>query len=82
MPAPKSSAVLLEQLAQTLSSKEGKDLARKVKALIVFKIDDELYTLETRPEQEPSLQKVKPAWCLLYCMGPARRRIFQSAGCA
>uniref|UniRef100_A0A7S0WZF5 SCP2 domain-containing protein n=1 Tax=Chlamydomonas leiostraca TaxID=1034604 RepID=A0A7S0WZF5_9CHLO len=47
----KASTALMEQLGQSLKS-EGATLAKRVKGLVVFKIDDEEWALDLRPDSE------------------------------
>jgi len=46
----KASTAMLEQLGKSLKD-EGDSLAKRVKGIVVFKIDDEEWTLDMRPER-------------------------------
>mmetsp|Transcript_14522 Transcript_14522/g.31596 ORF Transcript_14522/g.31596 Transcript_14522/m.31596 type:complete len:133 (+) Transcript_14522:108-506(+) len=49
----KASAALLEQLGKSLES-QGESIAAKVKGIVVFKIDDDDWTLDLRPDSTAS----------------------------
>lgn len=49
----KASAALLEQLGKTLAD-SGEEMARSVKGIVVFRIDDDEWTLDLRVLDEPS----------------------------
>eukprot|EP00877_Chromochloris_zofingiensis_P003673 jgi/Chrzof1/13306/Cz07g28100.t1 len=47
----KAAPALFEQLSTALKSGEGEDLTKKIKGLVVFKVDDEDWTLDLREGQ-------------------------------
>lgn len=55
----KASGPLLEQLAKALEA-DGPALAKKIKGLVVFKIDDSQWTLDLREGVEPALYRGAP----------------------
>jgi putative sterol carrier protein len=52
--APKQAPVLFKQLEANLSGPDGEDLVKKIKGLVVFKIDGDDFTLDLRVAEEGS----------------------------
>jgi hypothetical protein len=50
--APKQAPLLFKQLEANLSGPDGEDLVKRVKGLVVFKIDGSDWTLDLRPASE------------------------------
>jgi putative sterol carrier protein len=48
--APKQAPALFKQLEANLSGPDGEELVKRVKGLVVFKIDGSDWTLDLRPE--------------------------------